>query len=735
MMTNLHAKHFLIACAIAELFAAAPLALAQSASPSPSPSPSSSPAASTATVLPEVQVSSSREESSRAVSASVGGFAQAPLLETPASVFVTTSAQMQDQQVHQTSEALKRETSVNDAYNAIGYAEQFSVRGFALDTSSSYRKDGLPIPGDAQIPLENKERIELLKGLSGLQAGESAPGGILNFVTKRPTATPLRTVTVQGSERGTLYGAVDLGGRFSDERFGYRINAATEDLHSYVKGANGERQFVSGAFDWQLTPQALLQLDFDYQRKSQVSVPGFQLFNGTDLPTGIAANTNLNNQPWTKPVTTRDSDIGARFEYAFNADWRGSIAANRHSFKRDDYAAFPYGCGSANLYPGFCGNGDYDVYDYQSTNESKTPLALQAQLQGKFSTAGIGHILTIGAAGMRRRDELGDCVYGLVDCAGSLANGTSNVYAPVVVDPSTISTGAVVVRRSERERSLFVQDIVALSERLSLHAGLRHTELEREQFDVSGAQNARYDRSYLLPNLALVVKPMQNLALYGSYAQGLEHGGIAPFGTTNANAVLDPSKSRQLEVGLKADLARDFSVTAALFQITRPLEITNADFDYVRSGDAVHRGVELSAQGRLTRLTTLGTGVTALNARARDTGSSLDGKLVTNVPRWKAVAWIDQAVPQVPGTNLLATWHYSSSKAFNPDNTVTVPGYHTVDLAARYQTRIAGRATTLRAGVDNVFNKFYWRDVTQSLGGYLFPGAPRTFTVSAQFDF
>ena len=79
------------------------------------------------------------------------------------------------------------QTLLSDAYNAVGYAEQFSIRGFKLDNASSYRKDGLAISADAQIPLENKERLEVLKGLSGLQAGVAAPGGIVNYVTKRPT--------------------------------------------------------------------------------------------------------------------------------------------------------------------------------------------------------------------------------------------------------------------------------------------------------------------------------------------------------------------------------------------------------------------------------------------------------------------------------------------------------------------------------------------------------------------
>ena len=160
----------------------------------------------------------------------------------------------------------------------------------------------------------------MLKGLAGLQAGVAAPGGVIDFIVKRPTSAPLRTVTVETRERGTLYGAVDLGGRLEDTRFGYRVNVAAERLRSYIKGADGNRKFISGAFDWQISPQALLQLDADYQDKAQATAPGFQLLNNKTLPTGISADAMLNLQPWTRPVETVTSNIGLRFQYAFNDD-------------------------------------------------------------------------------------------------------------------------------------------------------------------------------------------------------------------------------------------------------------------------------------------------------------------------------------------------------------------------------------------------------------------------------
>ncbi len=677
----------------------------------------------TESTLPEVVVSAAKTGAPNR--ASVAGFSDAPLLETPASVSVLTRQQMQDLRVRSTSDAMKYDASVSDSYNAVGYAEQFSIRGFALDNNSSYRKDGLAIPGDTEIPLENKERIEVLKGLAGFQAGVAAPGGVVDYILKRPTAATLRSVAVEASERGTLYGAVDLGGHFDDKRVGYRINAAGERLRSYIKGADGNRKFVSGALDWQLTPQALLQLDADYQYKSQVSAPGFQLLDGHTLPR-VAADTMLNNQPWSRPVRTESANLGLRFQYQFNPEWQASLAANRHAFKRDDYTAFPYGCGAQNLYPGFCGNGDYDVYDYQSLGERKSPLAAQALLQGKFATGAYKHELTLGASFFKREDKFGAYLY---DYAG-----TSNIYQPVVVQPTGLTSGAVIEQRNENDRAVFAQDIVALSESLKLHGGLRYVQVKRNERTSAGWTG--YDEGYALPNLALVYQPAAKVSVYAAYSHGLEHGGVADIETGNAGATLTPSRSKQIELGVKTEVARDLLLSAALFQIRKGLEYVDGDGYFVRNGQAQHRGLELQAQGKLNADLTLGVSATALNTRQQGTGvADIDGKRVTDVPTFKSSVFADYVVAQVPGLKVNGSWQYAGKKAFDQENSVMVPGYHVFNLGAAYATTFAGNATILRANVDNVFDKFYWRDVTPQLGGYLLPGAKRLFKLSAQFDF
>ncbi len=633
------------------------------------------------------------------------------------------SAQMRDFSIRNSTDAMSFDASVADAYNAVGYAEQFSIRGFMLDNASSYRKDGIAIPNDTQIPLENKERIEILKGLSGLQAGVSAPGGIVNYALKRPTVAPLRSVTVEARERGTVYGTVDLGGRSDDARFGYRINAAGERLRSYVKGADGSRKFVSAAFDWQISPQALLQVDMDYQRKSQLTAPGYQLVRGVELPRNVSPSMMLNDQPWAKPVETSTSNLGLRFEYKIGADWSATFNANRHAFKRDDYTAFPYGCSNEGdgFYPGYCTNGDYDVYDYQSVGERKSPLGAQLVLQGKFATGSIRHELTLGATYLERSDKFGDYVY---DYAGS-----SNIYKNVIVDPAPGNpvTGPVTERRSDHERAFVVQDIIGLSDKITLHAGLRFVDVKR---------NDTTDTNFLLPSVALVYNPTQDWTVYGSVAHGMEHGGIAPKRTANQFTGLDPSRSKQIEFGVKGVVNESMNLSAALFNITKGLEYTSAANTFVRNGEQTNRGLELGAGGKIGTGWKYSVSLMALDTEQSGTGNaSLDGKRVTNVPRFKSTTVLQYALPAVPGLELHGMWQYSGKKAFDIENTVSVPAYNVFGLGASYATKVGGMAATIRANVDNVTDKFYWRDVTQEVGGYLFPGAPRTVKVSAQFDF
>ncbi|GGI19074.1 TonB-dependent siderophore receptor [Oxalicibacterium faecigallinarum] len=684
-------------------------------------------------VLPEVVVTSAPAEGI-ARNASVGGFSEAPLRETPASISVITHEQMQERSVRSATDAVKWDASVQNSYNAVGLADWFAIRGFVLDQGANYRKDGMVILAQAMVPMENKERIEVLKGLAGLQAGIAASGGVLNYVTKRPTDTPTRSATFEVRERGTVYGAVDLGGRSDDGVFGYRINAAAEEIKSYVRGSNGDRRFISGAFDWRLSPRAVVQLDMDYQHKSQLTVPGYQLLGAAQsIPTNVSAKRMLNDQSWSRPVVDDNDNIGIKFEYELNDNWRTTLQANKSTLRRDDAVALPSGCVPEGLIIGYCSDGRYSLYDLRRDNDKRSIMTTQALLQGNFMTGSVRHDLTTGVSTLNRRDNFADYTFGYV--------GESSIYDPAYYDYALGPTNPVSLRRKDEERAAFIQDVITLTDRMKLHAGVRYVQLKREQFNSAGTTTRSTDDNFVLPNVALVYALRPNVNVYGAYSQGLEPGGEAPTGTNNAEIILDPSKSKQIEFGVKADVTQDINVSAAVFQIKRNNEYVNAASDYVMSGTQIHRGVELAVQGRVTRELMVGTSFTALQAKAEGTGDDrIEGKRIGNVPRFKSAVYMDYALPQMPAVKLNATWIYSTSKTFAPNNQIAelnrkVDGYHIVNLGARYATKIGNTATTLRFGVDNAFNKFYWGDASNAFGGYLIPGAPRLFRMSAQFDF
>ncbi|MGY1489792.1 TonB-dependent siderophore receptor [Methylobacillus pratensis] len=684
--------------------------------------------------LPEVVVTSASTDGV-ARRASIGSFPETSLLQTPASVNVITQEQMQDRSVRSATDAVKWDASVQNSYNAVGLADWFAIRGFVLDQGANYRKDGMVILAQARVPMENKERIEILKGLAGLQAGIAASGGMLNYVTKRPTDAPLRSATFEVRERGTVYGAVDLGGRSEDGVFGYRINAAAEDIKSYVDGSTGNRNFISGAFDFRLSERALLQLDLDYQHKSQLTVPGFQLLGPEQrIPTGIRAKQMLNDQSWSRPVVDDSYNLGVKFDYALNDDWRTILQANQSTLHRDDAVTLPSGCQAQGLIVGYCSDGGYSMYDLRRKNDKRSITTTQALLQGSFTTGGVRHELTTGVSTLNRRDHFADYVFNYV--------GESNIYNPVYYDNFALAdVNPVHLRRKDEERAIFVQDVMALTDQLRLHAGVRYVQLKRDQFNASGETTRRTDDDFVLPSFALLYNLQPSLAVYGSYSQGLEPGGTAPTGTTNAEIIMDPSRSRQLELGVKADVTSNVSLSAAVFQIKRNHEYVDATPTYVINGTQVNRGLEFAAQGRVTRDWMLGASFTALQAKAEGTDDArIEGKQVGNVPRFKSAVYSEYTWPGLPALKLNATWLYSSSKNFAPNNEIAalnrkVEGYHVLNLGARYTAKLGNTATTFRAGVDNVFNKFYWGDASSAFGGYLIPGAPRVFRVSAQIDF
>ncbi len=116
----------------------------------------------------------------------IEGFGTENLQKIPASVSILTADLIAEQHGRVLSDVVKNDAAIGDGYAAIGYYPNFVSRGFALDLASSYLINSNVIRGEQNVALENKERVEILKGISAIQSGMSTPGGVVNYVTKRP---------------------------------------------------------------------------------------------------------------------------------------------------------------------------------------------------------------------------------------------------------------------------------------------------------------------------------------------------------------------------------------------------------------------------------------------------------------------------------------------------------------------------------------------------------------------
>ncbi|MGU3309927.1 TonB-dependent siderophore receptor [Pseudomonas sp. M5A4_2d] len=681
--------------------------------------------------LPAVQVQGQEESGYRTDTASVGGFSEAPLLDTPASITVINAALIKDQQARLLSEVLRNDASVGDSYAPIGYYENFVVRGFSLNAASSYKINGRTITGEQNVALENKQQVEVLKGLAGLQSGISEPGGVINYVTKRPEN--VRSVTVSTDDRGSGYIATDVGGWFgSEQQFGLRANVAHEDLNAYVEHANGQRDFVSLAFDWNISPDALLQLDAEYQNKQQRSVPGYQLLGGTQVPHDASPKKLLGHQSGSHQVGIDSLNLNGKFEYRFSDQWKGSVSAARSQVVIDDYSSFAWGGDTQGVGNYFTPEGNYDIYDYRSPDDTRRNDEVQAAMTGLFETAGLGHELTFGTSAFRR----------VIDKRKSVNEwiGSGNIYedAPTFT-PTDKPLNDSHRNLDSRQYGLFVTDRIRFNEQWQTILGGREVRLDEKAFDENGNESRHTQQYVFLPQASLIYKPVENISLYTSYSKGLSLGGTAPWFASNSGDTLAPTVSRQIEAGAKYDWRR-ISFAAAVFQTRQAYQYARPagdTFTYVQQGEQKNTGLELSANGWATDRLQIATSVAAIRARVNNSGTpDYEGHQAINVPTLRASVYADYALPWMNGLALLGGVQYSARKYANRTGNVEVGDYAVVNVGSRYTTKIDGYETVFRLSVDNLFDKRYWRDAGEYMGDdYLFQGAPLTARLSASVNF
>jgi|CXWL01.1.fsa_nt_gi iron complex outermembrane receptor protein len=674
----------------------------------------------------------------------ITGFGDTPLARSPLQASAFGAQQLGDAGIASIGALTRLDASLGDAYNAEGYWSILAARGYTLDNRFNYRRDGLPINAETALALDNKDRLELLKGTSGIQAGTSAPGGLVNLVVKRPAGS-LRSARLEVREHGSLLGAVDIGERFgTDGALGLRINAAYERLDPQARHTEGQRSLLAVAADWQIAADTLLQAEIESSHQRQPSVAGFSMLGNT-VPDARRINPriNLNDQPWRQPVVMDGDTASLRLQQRLADGWRLTAHAMQQRLKSDDRTAFPYGVYDANYEcPQWCDryatDGSFTYWEYISDNEHRTSRALSLALAGQWRAAGIEHQLETGVLFSRYRGRYADQVF---DIAGS-----GHIDGSLQTPPSAGTTDAN-TNRDERNTELFVRDAMRLATRWQLWAGVRHTRLarasERTSPAADGLRATRYEQQATLPWLALAHQWAPRTLLYASWGQGLESE-VAPNRArySNRGLALPALKSRQFEAGIKRE-GEQFDAALAVFDISRPQA---ADIGACAGADSClraldgtsrHRGIEASGTWRVAAWTWQASAMRLDAQRRGSKVAAINGTRPVNVPTATLRLGAEATVAAIPGLAMLANISAESNRVVLPyDESVTIPGWARLDLGARWRQALGAGTLVWRLGVDNATQRRAWKESPYQFGHvYLYPLAPRTWRASVQASF
>jgi iron complex outermembrane receptor protein len=368
--------------------------------------------------------------------------------------------------------------------------------------------------------------------------------------------------------------------------------------------------------------------------------------------------------------------------------------------------------------------GNFNLTNSYYDSYSKT-VSGNVGLRSRFETGFIGHTVNVAYTGFLQ--EAGNAY---IPGVGAVP---SNIYNPSPLPAITAPRTAPRKASESTLTSVAVADTMSfLNDVVLVTVGARHQMVKQDAFNTTtGALTTSYDAAATTPLAGVVFKPWHNVSLYANYAEGLTRGTIVGPGYSNTGAVLAPYKSTQQEAGVKVDWGT-ITTTAAIFQIARPNSIRTASNELAYDGEQRNRGVELSAYGLLLPGLRGMASATFLRPELTNPTNPLErGNDAAGVPDQTFSAGLDWDAPWVAGLSFNGRVIYTSGSYLTSANTLRFDDWTRFDIGARYATSINGRPVTIRANIENLFDENYWL----TTGTYVTVGSPRTYIVSAAFDF
>jgi iron complex outermembrane recepter protein len=679
----------------------------------------------------------------------VGPWTDTKLQDLPYSITVIPSTLIDNVQAYQIEDIAKlipQITNLTPIQNNNGNPT-FYVRGFPVSAQaySSMTLEGLVggAGGVLSSILEDKERVELLSGTDGFLYGMGSIGGSLNYVLKRPTETPHYSVIAGDNAGANGYVALDATGPIDKNGIlGYRINGVEQNGPTSIEYQSIKRDLLSGALDIHLHPNLLVQLNYthsDYDTSGDT--PGFSLKSGLTAWPKAPDPSKIFTAPWLHfPVHTNTG--GVKTTYNINKTF------TLRSFYDYTYQMRPETWGETLQITDLAGDIKQSFGCCYNPNPTKTH-SLYTFLDANFKTFGMRHKVTLGI-----NDAYSDSDDTTTQIQFATNSFTSNLYNETLpAEPGFTSTAVTRYPVRTVTGNYLIGDDISFG-KFHVLAGVNEVIYKFHVFQappnsaLTFAPTLSYDTHKATPTVAFTYKPVNWLMTYASYQQSLQKGSLVTnlANYTNANTLMPPTVSNQGEIGVKLVLRPNVLLTAALFDLHEALQYTQDNgylasngqesYTVVQSGRENHKGLELTASGKVRRDFTLIAGATFLDPKIANTPATPyeEGEKPSGVSTVSGKLYGEYDLPRVRGLVVIGGMRYIGSWYSNIPTTsatphLSLPAYTVEDMGLRYTVNIAEQhALTFRLNVNNLTDKAYWQATS-------YVGAPRTFLTTAQYSF
>ncbi len=640
------------------------------------------------------------------------------LRETPQSVTVITRERMDDQAMTTVSDALRNTIGVSVKPVDRG-RNNLSVRGFDVN---NFQIDGVPtVTGNIGLETLNNsiyDRIEVVRGATGLLSGAGDPSAAVNLVRKHADSDKFKTAfTAEVGSWDQRTGTVDLSTPLSSSgAVRARVIASYSSQDAFVDLENTKNTVFYGIIDADLSESTRLSVGAHYQKDKRRGVlwAGLPYWYSDGTRTDFARSTTSATS-WNRWDTTVKSAF-ASLEHEFSNGWqvRGDVAHYRQ--EEDSMLLWLWGD------PDPATGGGMDSWPYHYFADPKQTYA-DVVLTGPFSLFGREHEVTVGVIRSKQSDGWMNA-----DPTSAIAPvGDFNTWDGSAPEPS-MTPLYVGSHGTTTQSAAYVAVKLQATDRFKFIAGGRVSDWEREEEEGAWTSEAySFDHSGIFtPYAGLVFDLTEQVSAYASYTDSFK-----PQTSQDRNGnYLDPLVGNSYEVGLKSELVEGRVNASAAFFRTEQDNYAIPDVGFFvpgtanpasRTAEGVKvQGYELEVTGELTEQWSLSLGWTKFSAKdAEDVDVAVDHsrKQLKFFSKYKMQgAW--EGLAFGGGVN----WEGDRpASAFNPatgdEERVGQPAYSVIDLMTGYDF---SEALSLQLNVSNAFDKKY------RSGSYWW-GAPYTY--------